>query len=170
MSSKTLNLGSHIHSCQGEPASRPCTWVACPVSRVTPPPRPLPWVHISTGSMLTASKYLHWGHMSKFSLLTPPTPHTWVHMSTVSSVTIPYQVHKSTFIRVTPSQSLLGMTPSQTWDLESHVHCLQGNPTSQTLHLGSHVNSLQGETTSRLCTWGHMTTVPSVAFPPSPCT
>ena len=26
MSSKTLNLGSHIHSCQGEPISRPCTW------------------------------------------------------------------------------------------------------------------------------------------------
>ena len=111
--------------------------------------------------MLTASKYLHWGHMSKFSLLTPLTPHTWVHMSTVFRVTKPYKVHKSTFIRVTPSQSLLGMTPSQTWDLESHVHCLQGNPTSQTLHLGSHVHSLLDDIPPRLCTWDHISSFQS---------
>ena len=85
--------------------------------------------------------------MSKF-LLTPLTPYTWVHMSTVSRVTTPYQVHKSIFIWVTPSQSLyvwshihslLGVTPPQTWGPGSHVHWPQGNPTSQTLYLGLHV-------------------------------
>ena len=89
--------------------------------------------------------------MSKFSLLTLLTPHIWVHMSTVSMVTTTYQVHKSTFIRVTHSQnlyvwshihSLLGVTPPQTWDPGSHVHWPQGNPTSQTLYLGLHVKIL----------------------------
>ena len=47
------------------------------------------------------------------------------------------------------------LTPSQTLNLSSHVHSLQGDP-SQTLHLGPHVHSLQADPSQTLYLGSHV--------------
>ena len=108
--SQTLILGSHVLSVQVDP-SQPWTWGhISTVSRVTLLPRPFTWGHTSTVYRLTppppAPRPCTCGHRSTASRVTPPPiPYTWIYTSTVSMV-----------------------SSTQTMHLQSHIHCLQGEP------------------------------------------
>ena len=61
MSSKTLNLASHIHSFQSEPTSRPCTWGRMSSLKGYPSPQTLQFgsnVHITHADTTSQTLYL----------------------------------------------------------------------------------------------------------------
>ena len=110
---------------------------------------------------VTLSHTMHLGNLSAISRVIPlPKPCTWAH-------------------------SLHGDTPSQTLNLGSHIHSLQGEDSQtvhgvhiskvfhanslQIMHLDSQVHSLQGDIPPRPCTCGHTSTVSIVTPPATTC-
>ena len=110
---------------------------------------------------VTLSHTMHLGNLSAISRVIPlPKPCTWAH-------------------------SLHGDTPSQTLNLGSHIHSLQGKDSQtvhgvhiskvfhanslQIMHLDSQVHSLQGDIPPRPCTCGHTSTVSIVTPPATTC-
>ena len=100
-----VNLGSHVHSLQGDTIPKPCKFVSHPQSPEWPQPTPCTW-----------------GHTSKISRV---NPHQTMHLGPM------FTVCRVTFSQIlylgSRSYSPLA-DPSQTLYLEWHAHSLQGDP------------------------------------------